>query len=99
METLEITDKKQVRTMVRKLGKKTYTGTLTIVNGKYSYYYPYGAELGKKMTSGDLPKIAKLSKVSIMLVSLVLSGKRWNEEVLRNAQIFAKRNVELGFLE
>jgi len=99
METLELKQEKQVRKMVRHIGNRKYEGTLTKENGVYSYYYPYGAELGKKMTLGDIDKIAKLSKLSRPFVIAVLQGKRWNVEIIRNAEIFAKRNVEMGFLD
>ncbi len=95
MENTEV----KTKVMKRKLGAREFEGTLTIENGEYSYYYTFGAALGKKMTIGDVDKITKLTKVSQGLVSMVLQGKRWNEEVLRVAEIFAKRNVEMGFVK
>jgi len=97
METME--NEKKVKVMKRKIGNSEFEGTLTIDNANYNYFYPYAAELGKKMTTGDIEKISKLTKIGAGYVSMVLQGKRWNEEVLRNAEIFARRNVEMGFVE
>jgi hypothetical protein len=91
-------NEKIVKKITRYIGDKEYEGTMTKEDGKYIYYYPYAAELGKKMTTGDRAKIAKLTGLTIGIVTKVLNGERWNEHVLIEAYKFAKRNIEMGFV-
>jgi hypothetical protein len=91
-------NEKVVKEITRYIGNKEYKGIMTKADGKYTYYYPYAADLGKKMTNGDRAKIAKLTGLTIGTVTRVLNGERWNEHVLIEAYKFAKRNIEMGFV-
>ena len=90
---------REFKKITRYIGQREFEGVVSYENGKYNYFFQYAAELGKKMTAGDINKIAKLTKIKQEYVSMVLKGKRWHEEILRTAEIFAKRNVEMGFIE
>jgi hypothetical protein len=91
----------EVREIERQVGGRTIKGTVTLEKGawgvvKYEYFYPELAELGAKLKSGDITKIAAHFGVSQPYVSSVLAGKRINKTIIEAAEKLAKLYDEIN---
>lgn len=87
----------KTKNIQRSYGDKTIYGNCKVSDkGVYTYQFYYNRELNKHILSGDYAKLSKLTGFTQAYVLQVLEGARFNEKVLRAAEIIAEFNLCIG---
>ena len=80
--------------IIKRVGSKEIEGVMRLINGKYSYNYPGNRDFEKDLYDSDKLKISKKLGLTQVYVNAVLKGKKFNEQVLLEAEILAKFNID-----
>lgn len=85
------------RIVKRKLGDIVIEGTMFKEGFKYWYDYPANREYEKNLFESDKQKIANKFGIAQEYVNAILKGKKFNEEVLLEAEKIGQYNVANGY--
>jgi len=86
-----------IRKVIRRVGTKEIEGTMIKDGSSYKYSYPENLIYAKNLHESDKLKIANKLGLAQNYVNAVLTGKKFNEEILLEAEKIAEFNLANGY--